>query len=49
MAARATRVVEWSCGHRPQVSRPGVVADLVAERVAERVVERVAERVAALS
>lgn len=34
MAARATRVVEWPCGHSPQATRPGAVADLVAARVA---------------
>jgi pimeloyl-ACP methyl ester carboxylesterase len=34
MAARATRSVEWACGHNPTATRPDAVADLVAERVA---------------
>jgi pimeloyl-ACP methyl ester carboxylesterase len=34
MAARASRVVEWPCGHSPAATRPEAVADLVAERVA---------------
>ena len=34
MATRATRVVEWPCGHSPAATRPDAVADLVAERVA---------------
>ncbi|MGR7027604.1 alpha/beta fold hydrolase [Geodermatophilus sp. URMC 62] len=33
MAARATRVVEWPCGHSPQATRPAEVADLVVGRV----------------
>ena len=33
MAARATRTVEWDCGHSPAATRPEAVADLVAERV----------------
>jgi pimeloyl-ACP methyl ester carboxylesterase len=33
LAARATRVVEWPCGHSPAATRPEVVADLVAARV----------------
>ena len=33
MAARATRSLEWPCGHSPQATRPDVVADLVAARV----------------
>ena len=33
MAARATRTVEWPCGHSPAATRPGDVADLVAGRV----------------
>jgi pimeloyl-ACP methyl ester carboxylesterase len=33
MAARATRTVEWPCGHSPAATRPDAVADLVAERV----------------
>jgi pimeloyl-ACP methyl ester carboxylesterase len=33
MAERATRTVEWPCGHSPAATRPDVVADLVAERV----------------
>jgi pimeloyl-ACP methyl ester carboxylesterase len=34
MARRATRVLEWDCGHSPQAGRPDAVADLVATRVA---------------
>ncbi|WP_216870456.1 alpha/beta fold hydrolase [Modestobacter excelsi] len=34
MAQRATRSVEWDCGHSPQVGRPEAVADLIADRVA---------------
>jgi pimeloyl-ACP methyl ester carboxylesterase len=33
MAARATRCLEWPCGHSPAATRPGAVADLVADRV----------------
>ena len=33
MARRATRSLEWPCGHSPAATRPGAVADLVAERV----------------
>ncbi|SOD97990.1 alpha/beta fold hydrolase [Blastococcus haudaquaticus] len=33
MARRATRTVEWPCGHSPAATRPEAVADLVAERV----------------
>jgi pimeloyl-ACP methyl ester carboxylesterase len=33
MAAHATRVVEWSCGHSPAATRPQSVVDLIAERV----------------
>ncbi len=33
MAQRATRSVEWSCGHSPAATRPDAVAELVAERV----------------
>jgi pimeloyl-ACP methyl ester carboxylesterase len=33
MAQRASRVLEWPCGHSPAATRPGLVADLVAERV----------------
>jgi pimeloyl-ACP methyl ester carboxylesterase len=33
MAARATRTVEWSCGHSPLATRPQVVSDLIAARV----------------
>ena len=33
MARRATRTVEWPCGHSPATTRPEAVADLVAERV----------------
>ncbi len=36
MAARATRVVEWPCGHSPQATRPADVADLIADRVRAR-------------
>ncbi|MGE3288058.1 MAG: alpha/beta hydrolase [Pseudonocardia sp.] len=32
MARRATRAVEWACGHVPLLSRPDELADLVAER-----------------
>ncbi|WP_171057988.1 alpha/beta hydrolase [Modestobacter altitudinis] len=34
MARRATRTLEWDCGHSPQAGRPGAVADLIAGRVA---------------
>ena len=34
MARRATRAIEWDCGHSPQAGRPGDVADLIAGRVA---------------
>ena len=33
MAHRATRTVEWACGHSPAATRPELVADLVTERV----------------
>jgi len=33
MAGRATRTLEWPCGHSPQAGRPGAVAELIAERV----------------
>ena len=33
MAQRATRTLAWDCGHSPQASRPGAVADLIADRV----------------
>lgn len=33
MAARATRTVEWPCGHSPITTRPEAVADLIAARV----------------
>jgi pimeloyl-ACP methyl ester carboxylesterase len=33
MASRATRTVEWPCGHSPAATRPDAVADLIAERV----------------
>ena len=33
MARRATRVLEWPCGHSPAATRPEAVAELVAERV----------------
>lgn len=33
MAARATRAVEWPCGHSPLATRPDVVAALIADRV----------------
>lgn len=33
MAARATRTMEWPCGHSPLATRPAVVADLIADRV----------------
>ncbi|MGD9526893.1 alpha/beta fold hydrolase [Pseudonocardia sp.] len=32
MARRATRTVEWECGHFPLLSRPDELADLVAAR-----------------
>jgi pimeloyl-ACP methyl ester carboxylesterase len=32
-AARATRTVEWPCGHSPATVRPDAVAELIAERV----------------
>jgi len=34
LATRATRTVEWPCGHSPAATRPEEVADLIAERVA---------------
>ncbi|RBY83745.1 alpha/beta hydrolase [Geodermatophilus sp. TF02-6] len=34
MAQRATRRLEWPCGHSPAATRPEVVAGLVADRVA---------------
>jgi pimeloyl-ACP methyl ester carboxylesterase len=34
LAARATRAVEWACGHGPAATRPEAVAELIAERVA---------------
>src|SRR5918998_5274695 len=34
MAARATRTVEWPCGHSPLTTRPDAVAGVVAGRVA---------------
>jgi pimeloyl-ACP methyl ester carboxylesterase len=34
MASRATRVVEWPCGHSPAATRPEAVADLIAGRIA---------------
>ncbi|GAB3309434.1 alpha/beta hydrolase [Geodermatophilus aquaeductus] len=34
MAARATRTVEWVCGHSPLATRPDAVAGVVAGRVA---------------
>ncbi len=34
MAARATRSVEWPCGHSPAATRPGAAAAVIAERVA---------------
>jgi pimeloyl-ACP methyl ester carboxylesterase len=37
MARRATRRLEWPCGHSPALSRPEVVADLIAERIRESV------------
>jgi pimeloyl-ACP methyl ester carboxylesterase len=33
MAARATRTLDWPCGHSPAATRPEAVADLVAARV----------------
>ena len=33
MARRATRSVEWGCGHSPLLSRPELVAGLITERV----------------
>jgi pimeloyl-ACP methyl ester carboxylesterase len=33
MAQRATRAVEWPCGHSPAATRPEAVAELIAERV----------------
>jgi pimeloyl-ACP methyl ester carboxylesterase len=33
MATRATRAIEWTCGHSPAATRPEAVAELVAERV----------------
>lgn len=33
MARRATRTVEWTCGHSPAATRPAEVAGLIAERV----------------
>lgn len=33
MARRATRSVQWSCGHSPLLSRPELVAGLIADRV----------------
>jgi pimeloyl-ACP methyl ester carboxylesterase len=33
MATRATRAVEWPCGHSPAATRPEAVADLIAGRV----------------
>jgi hypothetical protein len=33
MATRATRTVEWPCGHSPVTTRPGTVSDLIAARV----------------
>jgi len=33
MARRATRTVEWPCGHSPAATRPDAVAELIAERV----------------
>jgi pimeloyl-ACP methyl ester carboxylesterase len=33
MAARATRTVQWPCGHSPAATRPDAVAALIAERV----------------
>ena len=34
MARRATRRVQWPCGHSPAASRPDAVADLIAGRIA---------------
>ncbi|QNG38767.1 alpha/beta fold hydrolase [Geodermatophilaceae bacterium NBWT11] len=33
MARRATRTLEWSCGHSPAATRPAAVAQLIADRV----------------
>ena len=33
MAARATRTIEWPCGHSPVSTRPESVSDLIAARV----------------
>ena len=33
MAERATRAVEWPCGHSPAAVRPAQVAELIADRV----------------
>ena len=33
MARRATRSLEWQCGHSPTATRPDVVGELIAERV----------------
>jgi pimeloyl-ACP methyl ester carboxylesterase len=33
LAARATRSVEWPCGHSPAATRPDAVAELIADRV----------------
>lgn len=33
MASRATRVVEWPCGHSPAATSPDAIAELIAERV----------------
>ena len=33
MAQRASRSLEWSCGHSPAATRPEAVAALIAERV----------------
>ena len=33
MAASATRIVEWPCGHSPAATRPEAFADLIAARV----------------
>ena len=38
MARRATRTLEWNCGHSPQAGRPDAVAELVATRVATSLV-----------
>lgn len=34
MARRATRSVEWSCGHNPALTRPDALADLLASEAA---------------